>query len=365
MPKEQRDGATIREEQQTSADIAEGDLVNAACVASVRSTGKVMDVRGDKARWFRIKRGAELAKCGFSKDCEGCRVAASGDEVSRLHGKECRERIRAALMCDDAGKQRLRKAEKRLAPAASAARAEAAQEGQASLARVELAPKNRDEETSEACVTNNAENVKPRVEILREDSTEAISRMEDGNTPVRGPLVSAEVSSRSEGVPPSRKQGSEKRGAPGDLTLECTDGSEMCISSGRVAESVSVRFGNSAVGIGLERGIVADYATDGMNDNVGQQRLYATEQRVSSAGEQPSVVTRVVAAQEAPEETMRRALPASSAKEASAASAADVVDKNQMGGEKLVLLIGSPVCQTFRGLVTTMMRNANRVSEVK
>ena len=125
--------------------------------------------------------------------------------MSRLHGKECRERIRAALMCDDAGKQRLRKAEKRLAPAASAARAEAAQEGQASLARVELAPKNRDEETSEACVTNNAENVKPRVEILREDSTEAISRMEDGNTPVRGPLVSAEVSSRSEGVPTVEK----------------------------------------------------------------------------------------------------------------------------------------------------------------
>ena len=78
-----------------------------------------------------------------------------------------------------------------------------------------------------------------------------------------------------------------------------------------------------------------------------------------------SVVTRVVAAQEGPEETMRRALPASSAKEASAASAADVVDKNQMGGEKLVLLIGSPMCQTFRGLVTTMMRDANRVIEVK
>ena len=48
VPKEQRDGATIREEQQTSAEIAEGELANAACVASVRSTGKVMDLREDK-----------------------------------------------------------------------------------------------------------------------------------------------------------------------------------------------------------------------------------------------------------------------------------------------------------------------------
>ena len=78
------------------------------------------------------------------------------------------------------------------------------QEEEASLARVELAQESRDEEMNEACVTNNAENVKPRVEILREDSTETISRKEDGNTPVGGPLVLAEVSSRSEGVPPSR-----------------------------------------------------------------------------------------------------------------------------------------------------------------
>ena len=96
-----------------------------------------------------------------------------------------------------------------------------------------------------------------------------------------------------------------------------------------------------------------------MNDNVGQQRLHATEQRVSSAGEQPSVATRVAAAQEGPDETMRQALAASSAKEASAASDADVVEKNQMGGEKLVLLIGSPMCQTSRGVITTMMRDAD------
>ena len=68
------------------------------------------------------------------------------------------------------------------------------------------------------------ENVKLQIDESREDSTEAVSRMEDGNTPVGGPLVPAEVSSRSEGVPPSRKRESEKRGALGDLTLECTDG---------------------------------------------------------------------------------------------------------------------------------------------
>ena len=62
---------------------------------------------------------------------------------------------------------------------------------------------------------------------------------------------------------------------------------------------------------------------------------------------------------------MRQALAASSAKEASAASDVDVVEKNQMGGEKPVLLIGSPTCQTFYGVITTMMRDANRVSEVK
>ena len=66
---------------------------------------------------------------------------------------------------------------------------------------------------NEACATNNAENVKLRIEASREDSTEVISRMEDGNTPVGGPLVSAEVNSRSEGVLPSRKRGSQERGA--------------------------------------------------------------------------------------------------------------------------------------------------------
>ena len=51
VPKEQRDGATIREEQQSSAETAEGELVNAASVASVRSIRKAMELREDKARW--------------------------------------------------------------------------------------------------------------------------------------------------------------------------------------------------------------------------------------------------------------------------------------------------------------------------
>ena len=60
VPKEQRDGArdvrsTGNESwQQTSAEIAAGVLVNAACVARIRSTGKVMELREDKARWFCI-----------------------------------------------------------------------------------------------------------------------------------------------------------------------------------------------------------------------------------------------------------------------------------------------------------------------
>ena len=71
------------------------------------------------------------------------------------------------------------------------------------------------------------------------------------------------------------------------------------------------RFGDSARDTGFERGIVAEHATGWMNGNVGQQRLHATEQRVSSAGERPSVATRVAAAQEVPDEAMRQVLAAS------------------------------------------------------
>ena len=34
--------------------------VNAACVASVRAIGRIMEPREDKVRWFRIKREVEL-----------------------------------------------------------------------------------------------------------------------------------------------------------------------------------------------------------------------------------------------------------------------------------------------------------------
>ena len=96
------------------------------------------------------------------------------------------------MMCDDAGQQRLRTAEERLAPAASAARAEVAQEGQTSPARVELAQKSREDSIE---VSDRMEH-KPRIDESRDDSTEVTSRIEDGTTPVGGPLVSAEVSSR-------------------------------------------------------------------------------------------------------------------------------------------------------------------------
>ena len=52
-----------------------------------------------------------------------------------------------------------------------------------------------------------------------------------------------------------------------------------------------------------------------MNDDVGQQRLRAAEQRGSSAGEQPSGTTRVEAAQKGQDAAMNQALAASSARE--------------------------------------------------
>ena len=105
-----------------------------------------MEPGGDKARWFRGRREVELTKCGFSEDCDGWRVAASGNEVLRPHGKEWRERIEVTRMCDDAGQQRLRTVEERRVPAASPARVEVAQE-------------SPNPEMTEACVTNNAENI--------------------------------------------------------------------------------------------------------------------------------------------------------------------------------------------------------------
>ena len=214
----------------------------AAGVGSVRGTGKVMEPRQDKARWFCIRREVELAKCGFSKDCQGCRVAPSGDEVSRPPGgapctsqsprPHCTFHVtptphRLALLSPavtlDATRHiafsfgdefpnlelvslclQTRKPWRRMPrahqsgcdvrrrwTAKTACATRASSIGcKAPPARVEVAQESRDEKMNEAYATNNAENVKPRVEILWEDSTEAISRMEDGNTPVGGPQVS-------------------------------------------------------------------------------------------------------------------------------------------------------------------------------
>ena len=51
-----------------------------------------------------------------------------------------------------------------------------------------------------------------------------------------------------------------------------------------------------------------------MNDEVDQQGLHAAEQRVSPAGEQQFVATRDEAAQEGPDEAMRKAPSSSSAR---------------------------------------------------
>ena len=131
--------------------------------------------------------------------------------------------------------------------------------------------------------------------------------------------------------------------------LEHADGSEMCISVmslilkslgvvsaiGRVAELCRSRLGGAAVDVGFERGLVVDQVTGWMID-VGQQRLPAAEQRVSPTGWQPSVATRVEAAQEGLTEAMRQVLAASITSEASVACDADMVEKDQMGGEKPV-----------------------------
>ena len=137
---------------------------------------------------------------------------------------------------------------------------------------------------------------------------------------------------------------------------------DVASASERVAELFCKNiFGDSAVGIGFERGIAADDATGWMNGNVGQQSLHASEQRVSSAGGQPSVATKDAAAQEGPDEAMRQALAASSAKEASAVINAKGVlaasstmtpplratrtwSERTRWVERPMLLIGSPMC---------------------
>ena len=97
-----------------------------------RPAGPFMEPRDYKARRFCIRREVELAKYGFSYDCEGCRVAQVGAEA-KPHSEGCRERIRQAMMNDDVGQQRLHAAEQRGSSAGEqpsvATRVEAAQEG--------------------------------------------------------------------------------------------------------------------------------------------------------------------------------------------------------------------------------------------
>ena len=133
--------------------------------------------------------------------------------------------------------------------------------------------------------------------------------------------------------------------------LEHADGSESCINkmsvileslgvasaNGKVAELFCRnRFGGAAVDMGFERGLIVDHVTGWTNDTVGQQRLHAAEQRVSPA------------AQEGPDEAMRRAQAACSAREASVVGDADMVDKQHIGGVKPVSSIGSPMSDILR-----------------
>ena len=77
-----------------------------------------------------------------------------------------------------------------------------------------------------------------------------------------------------------------------------------------------------------------------MNDDMGQQRLHVAEQRVSPAGEQPSVATRAEAAQEGSDEQMTEAPAASSGRNARPRMAEssrmeDVVPSRKRGSEEL------------------------------
>ena len=80
-----------------------------------------------------------------------------------------------------------------------------------------------------------------------------------------------------------------------------------------------------------------------MNDDVGQQRLLAAEKRVSSAGKQPCVATRVEAAQEGPDEALNQGTAASSARNvrprtAESGRTEDVVPSGKRGSEEVGLL---------------------------
>ena len=113
--------------------VAQARIVSVPIVAvENRPAVPVMEPRDYKARRFYIPREVELAKYGFSDDCEGCRAVQVGAEA-KPHSEGCRERIRQAMMKGDVGQQRLRAAEQRGSSAGEqpsvTTRAEAAQEG--------------------------------------------------------------------------------------------------------------------------------------------------------------------------------------------------------------------------------------------
>ena len=104
--------------QPNPAEAAEGEPLGMAQARIVsvpmvavenRPAVPVMEPRDYKARRFYIQREVELAKNGFSDDCEGCHVGRVGAEA-KPHSEGCRERIRQAMMNDDVGQQRLRAA---------------------------------------------------------------------------------------------------------------------------------------------------------------------------------------------------------------------------------------------------------------
>ena len=107
--------------QPNPAEAAEGEPLGMAQARIVsvpmvavenRPAIPVMGPKNYKAGRFYIRREVELAKYGFSDDCEGCRVAQVGAEA-KPHREGCRERVRQAMMNDDVGQQRLRAVEQR------------------------------------------------------------------------------------------------------------------------------------------------------------------------------------------------------------------------------------------------------------
>ena len=89
--------------QPNPAEVAEGEPLGVAGTRNVsvpmvaverRPAVPVMEPRDFKSRRFFSRGEVELAKYGFSDDCEGCRVAQVGAEA-KSHGEGCR-RVEAA-----------------------------------------------------------------------------------------------------------------------------------------------------------------------------------------------------------------------------------------------------------------------------